>query len=529
MTDGTFILMLNERLEPDERLFKLSSAELTKGSLLTVTLIMKAADYDAYISPKGKFYETKNLKNKVETAVREVIRETTNGSLENVSIVYKKTSTDIERVKLEALNFFKNDRKLLAPKITASDMTVEISPDKFISIEIEVSEAIFAFCRDNKVADALKNKLDTLFMEDTEITFKIGKDEPIIPPPDYKGASAIRSVHYENPVKLYGNITASARYISDILELKREVGKVCVTGTITMLKKLCKKSDQSSKFYVFRLDDKSGMVDVKFFPNNPTAAGAGELLEEGISLVVEGPFRYDKFSESFTITAYSLARIEVDYNSQENARKFKDAPENYSTVFPAPYVEEETYNVSIYDTEDTYKPAEYLMGKTIVVFDTETTGLMHENDEIIEIGAVKMVDGQLTETFSTLIKPTNNIISSKITDLTGIDDAMVKNSPTFDDIAGDFKKFVEGAVLVAYNSPFDMGMILPQMRRADYDLTNPVVDALQLAKENVPLHKHNLETVAAALDVSLEGAHRAVNDAVATAKVFKKLAYKLKK
>lgn len=528
MTDGTFILMLNERLDPDERLFKLSSAELSKGNALTVTLMMKAADYDEYISPKGKFSQTKNLKEKVNSAVREVVRETTNDSLSYISVAYKKASTDVERVKLEALNFFKNDRKLLAPKITASDMTVEISPDKYISVEIEVSEGVYAFCRDNNVAEALENKLNTLFMEDSEISFKIGKEDPIIPPPDYKGPSAIRNVHYTNPVKLYGKVTAAARYISDILELKREVGKVCVTGKITMLKKISKKSDPSSKFYVFRLDDKSGMVEVKFFPNNPTAAGAGEMLEEGISLVVEGPFKYDKFSESFTIIVYSMSRIEVDYDSQENARKFKDAPEHYSSVFPTPYVEEESYNVSIYDTEDQYKPAEYLLGKTVVVFDTETTGLTFGKDEVIEIGAVKMVDGKLTETFSTLIKPTNNIISGEITDITGIDDLMVKNAPTFDDIAGDFKKFVDGAILVAYNSPFDMGMITPQMRHADYDLPNPVLDALKIAQENLILNNYKLATVAAALDVSLEGAHRAVNDAVATAKIFKKLAHKLK-
>lgn len=528
MSDGTFILSLNERLEPEERIFKLSSAELSKGNVLTVTLIMKAADYDDYIFQRDGSKDIKPLRKKVDAAVEDIVRKSVNDVLPFVSVAYKKASTDAERVKTETLYFFKNDRKLLAPKINSTDIEVEVSIDRYISIKINVSEATYAFCRDNHVAEALKQKLDTIFMEDSEVEFRIGKVDPIIAPPDYKDDNPIiRHVHYTNPVKLYGNITIEARYISDVLELKKDVAKVCVTGQINSLKERSKKADPSSKFYLFRLDDKSGIIDVKFFPKNDTAIGAAQTLEEGQHLVVEGPLRYDSYSECFAITVYSMSRIDVDYNSQENAKKYKSPPARYSVVKPTEYVETESYNVSIYDSASDEKPADFLMGKTFVVFDTETTGLTLNSDEVIEIGAVKIVDGKLTEMFSTFIKPQNNTISGKITELTGIDESMVKDAPTFDEIAGDFSKFTEGAILVAYNASFDIGMITPQMRHADYDVPNEVIDALKVAQDNMQLANYKLITVANALDVSLEGAHRAVNDAIATAKVFRKLAYKL--
>lgn len=529
MSDGTFILSLNERLQPEERLFKLSSAELSKGNILTVTLIMKATDYDKYISDKSGSGEETPLRKKVDAAVEDIVRKSVNDVLPIVSVAYKKASTDAERVKTETLYFFKNDRKLLAPKIADRDIEVEVSPDRYISVKINVSEATYGFCRDNRVAEALKEKLDTIFMEDSEVEFKVTKVDPIIAPPDYTDTNTvIRHVHYTEPVKLYGNITIEARYISDILELKKDVAKVCITGQITSLKERSKKADPSSKFYLFRLDDKSGIIDVKFFPKNETSIGAAQMLEEGQHVVVEGPLRYDSYSECFAVTVFSIAKINVDYNSQENAKKYKSPPANYSVVNPTEYVETESYNVSIYDTPADEKPAEFLMGKTFVVFDTETTGLTLNSDEVIEIGAVKIVDGKLTEQFSTFVKPINNTISEKITELTHISNDDVKDAPTFDEIAGDFSKFTEGAILVAYNANFDIGMMKPLMRHADYDLPNEVIDALKVAQDSLSnLKNYKLGTVADALEVSLEGAHRAVNDAIATAKVFRKLAHKL--
>lgn len=531
MSDGTFILSLNERLEPQERLFKLSSAELSKGNILTVTLIMKAADYDEYISMREATGEEKPLKKKVDAAVEAIVRETVNDVLPISRVLYRKASTDPDRVKTEALYFFKNERKLLAPKIAPTDIEVEVNPDRYITVKINVSEATYAFCKDNNIAEALKQKLDTLFMEDSEVEFRIGKSEIIMPPPSCDdGCSVIRHVHYTKPVKLYGNITIEPRYISDILDLNREVGKVCVTGKICSFKERSTKADPSVKFYLFRLDDRSGMIDVKFFPKNDGSRGAALSLQDDDYVVVEGPLRYDKFSDSLVITLFSVAKIEVDYDSQENAVKYKAVPKEYRTVSPSEYVETQSYNISfLSENKEEPKPADFLIGKTFVVFDTETTGLAFNSDEVIEIGAVKIVDGKLTEQFSTFIKPKNNPISETITQLTGISEKDVKDAPSFDEVAGDFAKFTDGAILVAYNSDFDIGMITPQMRKAGYDLNNEVIDALKVARDNVAsVPNHKLATVAEALEVPLDGAHRAINDAIATAKVFRKLARKLK-
>lgn len=160
---------------------------------------------------------------------------------------------------------------------------------------------------------------------------------------------------------------------------------------------------------------------------------------------------------------------------------------------------------------------------TFVVFDIETTGLSRETEGITEIGAVKLKDGKITDRFSTFVNP-EKLISAEITKLTGITNDMVADAPVIRDVLPQFLDFCGDAVLVAHNANFDTGFIrVNAERKCGIEVKNTVLDTLELARTLLPeLNKHKLDIVCEHLGVSLEGHHRAVNDAEATAEVFLK-------
>jgi len=159
---------------------------------------------------------------------------------------------------------------------------------------------------------------------------------------------------------------------------------------------------------------------------------------------------------------------------------------------------------------------------TYVVFDIETTGLSPVQEEITEIGAVKIADGVITETFSRLINP-QKPIPDKIVQLTGITDAMVADKPAIDAVLPEFLDFCKDAVVVAHNASFDTGFIRQKAARLGLHFSNKVMDTLRLSRELFPQEsKHSLGVVAERLGVSLENHHRAVDDATATAEIFLK-------
>ena len=164
---------------------------------------------------------------------------------------------------------------------------------------------------------------------------------------------------------------------------------------------------------------------------------------------------------------------------------------------------------------------EFLKQNDIVVFDLETTGLEYSKNEIIEIGAVKMRNGEIIEQFTCFVKPKESI-PEEITTLTHITNDMVKDAYTIDKIIPDFYKFCYGCVLMAYNIDFDYKFLNFQATKLGYKFNNRQVDALYLARLNVVGAKNfKLGSICAKLGVSLEGAHRAINDVVATAEVIK--------
>lgn len=157
-----------------------------------------------------------------------------------------------------------------------------------------------------------------------------------------------------------------------------------------------------------------------------------------------------------------------------------------------------------------------------VVFDLETTGFSPIQNQIIEIGAVKVQKGKITERFSTFVNP-DVPIPYRIEQLTGINDGMVMVSPKIDVILPQFLEFCTGAVLVAHNASFDMSFLEENCRRLGIEKEFTSVDTVGLARVLLPaLNRFKLDTVAKALGVSLQNHHRAVDDAGCTAEIFEK-------
>lgn len=155
-----------------------------------------------------------------------------------------------------------------------------------------------------------------------------------------------------------------------------------------------------------------------------------------------------------------------------------------------------------------------------VVFDLETTGLRSDRNEIIEIGAVKVQNGEITDRFSTFVNP-EVPIPYRITELTSIDDGMVREAPKLAEILPQFLEFSRGCVMVAHNAEFDMGFIDEKSHKLGIYEERTSLDTVALARVLLPeLRGYKLDQVAKALKISLGHHHRAVDDAECTAMIF---------
>ena len=155
-----------------------------------------------------------------------------------------------------------------------------------------------------------------------------------------------------------------------------------------------------------------------------------------------------------------------------------------------------------------------------MVFDLETTGFSPDKNKIIEIGAVKVVHGEITERFSTFVNP-EVPIPYRIEELTSIRDDMVIDAPKIETILPQFMEFCGDAIMVAHNADFDMSFIIKNCERQGIEKEFTIIDTVALARILLPqLNRFKLDTVAKALGVSLENHHRAVDDAGCTAETF---------
>lgn len=319
-------------------------------------------------------------------------------------------------------------------------------------------------------------------------------------------------------------IRKDAVYIADF-NFPAEEAVVC--GTIESLneRSYVNKTTGAEKNYLsLTINDGTAQLRVTYFFRQKTAAKI-RALKEGDSIVCTGKNEDFKGNLRFTAKTIDFGKLPPDFVPEQ--RQSKPVPAYYHFAEPQPFCDvEQTDFLTSSEIPDCLK------GHEFVVFDLETTGLnciasSGTMDKIIEIGAVKIRDGEIVESFSTFINPERKL-SDEVISLTGITDEMVANAPTYEQAMPDFYKFCFGHTLIGHNLVgFDYKFVDYYWSRLGYFFDRKLIDTLSLAHEFLYLPNYKLNTIADKFGITFNH-HRATDDALATAKVFIEL-IKLKK
>ena len=377
-----------------------------------------------------------------------------------------------------------------------------------------------------------------------------------------------------NPDVLYGRDFTDN--IIPIKDIQGEMGEVVIAGSIIELDTIRIEKTQST-IYICTLSDYSDSIVMKLFIKDEQKGNIEDILRKGNALKVCGQTSIDRFDSELTlgfirgIKKYEInnadehvddeeiKRVELhchtkmsDFDGVSSAEDIiKEAQRlgmsaiaitdhgNVQNFTEAYHVVEKLkspfkviYGMEAYVVDDVkslvLNPGEYSLDDDYVVFDIETTGFSAKNDKIIEIGAVKISNGKITDRFSTLINP-KMPIPLKIEELTKINDSMVLSAPVVEEVLPKFYDFIEGAVLVAHNASFDVGFMREKFKLISKTINPCVIDTVEFARLLLPnLSRFKLDTVAKNLGISLENHHRAVDDAEATAYIWLKFVDLLK-
>jgi len=150
---------------------------------------------------------------------------------------------------------------------------------------------------------------------------------------------------------------------------------------------------------------------------------------------------------------------------------------------------------------------------TLIAFDTETSGKYPLSSEICEIAAVKWRGGEVVETFETLIKPSKPM-GAEVIAIHGITNEMVENAPSISQKIAEFHSFIQGAVVVAHHSPFDLGFVAHEFEKANLELPqDPALCSSLLSRKLFPeSQNHRLQTLIKFFNLPQGTAHRALDD-----------------
>lgn len=378
------------------------------------------------------------------------------------------------------------------------------------------------------------------------------------------GGARRRKAKGSDPGALMGRIITGPPIT--IQQLTEEEKSVIIQGCILGVDVRQLKSGRN--LVSFDVTDLTDSITVKFFEDEKGENKASAAIKKGMWVKVRGPAQQDKFSQELTIMAWDINPAEFEPRQDKAGEKRVElhlhtkmssmdgvagvnevihtaaewghkavAITDHGVVqaFPDAYESGRRHGIKIIYGMEGYLiddgipivigPHHGLLDEeSFVVFDLETTGFSPQACEIIEIGAVKILQGQVVDRFTSLVRPANRI-PVEVQRLTGIFPEMVADAPTIDVVLPQFTDFVGTATLVAHNAQFDMGFIQYNLGRLGRQkLTNPVLDSLGLARGLLPkLKNHKLKNLAAEFGVPLEKHHRAVDDAEATAQIFIKM------
>lgn len=160
------------------------------------------------------------------------------------------------------------------------------------------------------------------------------------------------------------------------------------------------------------------------------------------------------------------------------------------------------------------------------IIDIETTGSQYKYGKITEIAIYQHNGQHITDSYSTLINPEMDI-PFFITELTGINNTMVKDAPRFYEVAKKIVELTQGRTFVAHNVSFDYKFIQEEFARLGYDYKRKTMCTVQLSRRLLPGHRsYSLGKICAELGIEINGRHRAAGDALATVKLFEILLHK---
>ena len=316
----------------------------------------------------------------------------------------------------------------------------------------------------------------------------------------------------DDPTLLYGrNCDGELMEIKDIYD---EIGEVVIHGQITFLE--TREIRNEKTIIIFHITDFTDTISCKVFVRNEQLPDILDGLKKGGFYRIKAVAMYDKFDHEISLGSVAGIKAITDFREKRQDTSMEKRVElhlhtvmsdNDSVVqikdivnrayewghpavaitdhgvlqgFPiARHAYEDLrlkeddpfkiiYGVEGYFVDDLGDLIIDSKGQSLmdsyVVFDIETTGFNSVNDRIIEIGAVRVVEGEIKETFSEFVNP-ERPIPYKITQLTTITDDMVKDAGTIEEILPQFLKFCEGSVLVAHNAGFDTGFIRENAKR----------------------------------------------------------------
>ncbi|MFQ8997306.1 PolC-type DNA polymerase III [Allofournierella massiliensis] len=372
----------------------------------------------------------------------------------------------------------------------------------------------------------------------------------------------------DKPVKLFHGKNFKPGELTPLKDLGGDGGRVMIWGDVFAVEV----KGNFQKSYIVSITDYTGSINLKLRSREGEDFSKWEELKKGTTLVLKGECTYDKYEHDYVVYPYDVLQVERRKREDNAPQKrvelhlhtklssmdgFCDPGEIVRTAhrmghraiaitdhgvvqgFPEAMLAADAirksdpdfkviYGVEAYFVDDMipvlYGEATGPMSGSFVVYDTETTGLDPNTEFLTEIGAVVVENGQITETFGTFVNP-GKPIPPKIVELTGINDSMVADAPTPDEAVRMFAEFAKGRVLIAHNAhKFDMRFMHIAAKRAGIELDNAYIDTLPMAQNLYPgLRNYKLDTINDHLEIEPFNHHRAVDDAMALAKIFCKM------
>ncbi|MGI6168562.1 MAG: PolC-type DNA polymerase III [Christensenellales bacterium] len=350
-----------------------------------------------------------------------------------------------------------------------------------------------------------------------------------------------------------------------MLELGDESGRVTVCGEILKISHRVLRGNEKM-ILLFDMSGGDSSLSAKLFAPVDNLRRYMDVLTPGARIVARGDYEYDNFAKENVLMVRDITllpkerivdeapmkRVELHLHTRMSAldaltnvdelfavakamghRAVAITDHGVVQAFPDAYSAAKKNGVRALFGMEGYLVADSSaleLDKTdFVVFDIETTGLKPNAEKIIEIGAVRLRQGEIVDEFSRLINP-QKPISDFIAKLTGIGDAMVQDAPLISEVLPKFLEFCGDACLVAHNAAFDVGFIGYAARQMGLSCRNPVADTLELSRMLFPEQRsHKLSVMAGKLGIDMGSHHRAADDARTTAQIFVHLTDLLKK